>query len=91
MDYHSKHRRLKRSDSIWTDKQQIYSGFDTLFRRYQDSILVVSYRSDGIPSKKEIEALLKQYKSKVDVLHYGQYKYVLSTNGRSEELLFIGR
>jgi adenine-specific DNA-methyltransferase len=91
IDYHSKHRRLKHSPSLWTDKNQIHTAFDRLFQRYQDSILIVSYRSDGIPSPEEILTLLKKYKRDVRVEWFGQYKYVLSTNHRSEEILFIAQ
>jgi len=91
IDHRSKHKRLKRSPNIWTDKQRIYDAFAQLFAYYRDSILVVSYRSDGIPSVEEIHALLKKYKRDVHVEWFGQYKYVLSTNHRSEEILFIAK
>jgi len=91
IDYRSKHRRLRRSTNVWTDKKRIYGAFDQLFRYYRDSILVVSYRSDGIPSPEDILALLQKYKRDVRVERFGQYKYVLSTNHRSEEILFIAK
>ena len=91
IDCRSKHRRLKRSPSVWTDKARIRAAFDALFSRYQDSILVVSYRSDGIPSEQEILSLLQRYKQNVRVERFGHYKYALSTNHRSEELLFIAK
>ncbi len=90
IDYQSKHRRLKPGASEWTDKNQIYAAFDRLFQRYQKSILVVSYRSDGIPSESELVSLLKRYKRNVHIEHFGQYKYVLSTNSESKETLLIG-
>lgn len=90
IDRKSKHRRLKRRPSAWTDKRRIYTAFDRLFRRYQNSIIVVSYRSDGIPSEPELVSLLRQYKQKVRVEHFGQYKYVLSTNSEAKEVLLIG-
>jgi len=89
IDRWSKHRRLKPRASEWTDKKLIYNAFDRLFRRYQNSILVVSYRSDGIPSESELVSILKKYKNNIRVEHYGKYKYVLSTNSESKELLFI--
>jgi adenine-specific DNA-methyltransferase len=88
--HRSKHRRLKPESSEWTDKTRIHAAFDRLFRRYQESILVVSYRSDGIPSEAELISLLRRYKRDVHVEHFGQYKYVLSTNSESKEILFIG-
>ncbi len=90
IDRQSKHRRLQPEKSEWTDKKKIYSAFDGLFRKFADSHLVVSYRSDGIPSESELIALLKKYKRNVRVEHYGQYKYVLSTNSESKEILLIG-
>lgn len=90
IDRQSKHRRLKPRASDWVDKNKIHAAFDHLFRRYRDSIIVVSYRSDGIPSECDLVFLLKQYKRNVHVEHFGQYKYVLSTNSDSEEMLLIG-
>ncbi len=86
----SKHRRLKTKPSEWTDKNRIHGAFDRLFSKFQNSIIVVSYRSDGIPSESELLSMLKKYKSNVRVEHFGRYKYVLSTNSKSEELLSIG-
>jgi len=90
IDRRSKHHRLKPQPSEWTDKKRIHTAFDRLFRRYQDSIIVVSYRSDGIPSESELVFLLKRYKGNVRVVHSGQYKYVLSTNPKSQELVLVG-
>ncbi len=90
IDRRSKHRRLRPRPSEWTDKKQIRAAFDRLFQRYQRSILVVSYRSDGIPSESELVSMLKRYKRNVCVEHFGQYKYVLSTNSESKEILLIG-
>ena len=89
IDRKSKHRRLKRQKNDWTDKKRIHAAFDRLFDRYRKSTLIVSYRGDGIPSESDLIALLERHKSNVRVEHYGQYKYVLSTNSRSREVLLI--
>ena len=90
IDRGSKHRRLKPQPDMWTDKNRIRAAFDRLFQRFDSSIIVVSYRNDGIPSRSELISLLKRYKSHVRVESSGQYKYVLSTNSRSKEMLLIG-
>jgi len=90
IDYRTKHRRLRKESSVWTDKNRIFDAFDKLFERFRDSILVVSYRSDGIPSIEELVTLLKKYKPNVEELKRMNYKYVLSTN-YSEEVLLIGK
>jgi len=90
IDCRSKHGRLKPRPNEWSDKRLIRNAFARLFHRYAESIIVVSYRGDGIPSETELASLLGQYKHTVDIVHFGQYKYVLSTNAESREILLIG-
>lgn len=90
IDYSSKHKRLKRTFSVWCNKGAIVSAFDRLFCKFKDSIIVVSYRSDGIPAIDELLRLLRKYKSRVEERRRENYKYVLSTN-HSEEVLLIGK
>ncbi|RME51320.1 MAG: DNA methyltransferase [Deltaproteobacteria bacterium] len=90
IDRHSKHLPLKPLKTAWTDKRRIHAAFDRLFERYQKSILVVSYRGDGIPSETELVSLLERYKQKVRVEHFGRYRYALSTNPAAREMLLIG-
>lgn len=89
VDYTTKHRKMHDRKSIWTDKNQILSGFDRLFKKFQDSILVVSYRSDGIPQPDDLRRLLKRYKPCVTELRHESYHYVLS-HTTTEEVLLIG-
>ena len=90
IDHRSKHRRLKPRPSEWTDKNRIHNAFAHLFERYRNSIIVVSYRSDGIPSEPDLASLLEQYKRNVRIERFGQYKYVLSTDSEAEEILLVG-
>lgn len=90
INYKTKHRKLKHDRSIWVDKKRIHGAFDKLFDKYQDSILVVSYRDPGIPSSDELIDLLKSYKGDVVKVNKMDYKYVLS-NGKTQELLLIAR
>jgi len=90
IDHRTKHKRLKSRGSVWTDKRIIHQAFDRLFKKFRESILVVSYRSDGIPSPEELIKTMKKYKEDVQEIKRKNYKYVLSTN-HSEEILLIGR
>lgn len=85
-----KHLPLNGDRSPWSDRKQTREAFEELFQRYSRSILVVSYRSDGIPSEAELVELLRKHKSRIKLHHFGGYKYVLSTNGDSKEILLIG-
>lgn len=89
IDWGSKHRRMVRQPNPWTDKSQIYTAFDRCFEHFAESILVVSYRSDGVPSIDELCSLMARYKSDVQVAVFGDYTYALSTNKRSQEVLLI--
>jgi len=91
LDYRTKHRRLKRQPSAWTDKRRIKTAFEQVVEHFQTSILVVSYRSDGIPSEDELISTLQKYKRHVQVEHYGRYKYALSKNSGTQEILLIGK
>jgi len=90
VDYKTKHKRLKQNPSVWTDKNRILSAFDRLFSKFRESILVVSYRADGIPLIDELVRLLKKYKKTVEETKRKNYKYVLSINN-SEEVLLVGK
>lgn len=87
IDYKSKHRCFKRRDNFWNDLRRIRQAFRRLFQRFQHSILIISYREDGIPSIVEIVAYLEALGKKVSVETLC-YKYVLS-NSQSTEVLVI--
>lgn len=95
VDWNSRHlrmiRRNERALCEWTDPDMIVGAFWNLFERFKGSVLVVSYRSDGIPSVDQIVKLMGAFKTHVDVHQYGAYRYGFSTNRESEEVLVIGR
>ena len=90
VDRSSKHRRLLPRPSPWTSRDKIAGAFERLFERYRRGILVVSYRGDDIPAEAELVAMLERHKRNVRVSRYGRYKYALSTNAKSSEILIIG-
>ena len=88
IDYSSKHHRLKRSYNIWNDKDHIMEGFDRLIKQFSNSVLVFSYRSNGIPSIDSLMKLLERH-GRHNRLHYsGEIKYALSET-KSRETLII--
>lgn len=91
IDWSSRHRRMKASPSPWVDRRMVGEAFARVFDRYRDSILAVSYRSDGVPTIGELADLLRAHKRRVEVHEYARYQYALSTNRRSREVLLIAR
>lgn len=90
IDYRLKHKGLKHVKPVWCDKSRIHDAFDRLFARFRDSILVVSYRSNGIPSVSELTFLLERYKRSVTKVESTDYQYVLSRT-QSQEALLIAK
>ncbi len=90
IDRRKKHLPLLGRRSPWSDPRRTRDAFYQLLERYANSTIVISYRSDGIPSEPELVALVRQFKKHVRLSHYGEYKYVLSKNGTSKEILLIG-
>jgi len=89
IDWSSKHRRLVGERSPWNDKKRIHGAFEALFDRFRTSQLAISYRSDGIPSIEELEAMLRRQNRRVQIHTHDRYRYALSTNKKSAEVLLI--
>lgn len=89
IDYSTKHKRLKRNPSEWCDSTQILESFKRLIHQFKESILVVSYRSDGIPSINDIQNIMLENGKKVQIFESREIKYVLS-NKNSTEMLIVG-
>ena len=88
IDYSSKHHRLKRQYNIWSDKENILNGFSRLIEHFQNSILVFSYRSNGIPSIESLIGLLENYGRHNKLRYSRDIKYALSDT-KSKEVLII--
>lgn len=88
IDFNSKHHRLKRHYSVWNDKSNIINGFNGLIDNFRDSILVFSYRSNGIPSIESLESLLRSRGRKNEIYYSQDVKYVLS-DCKSKEVIII--
>ena len=89
IDYKSKHKKIKSRKSEWSQKEEIYCAFESLFEKFKSSILVISYRDDGIPTIGELIGMLKEIGKKVEIKKIN-YKYVLS-NEKSKEVLIIAQ
>lgn len=87
IDYRSKHLRLKRNPSVWTDANTITSAFQSLFKNFPNSILAISYRNNGIPSIEELVEMLKNMGRDVHVEYSSTMRYALSKRASNEVLI----
>ena len=85
IDYRSKNKKIKNGKNEWCNKGEIHQAYKKLFKKLKDSILVISYRNNGIPTIDELLQMLNDIDKK-SVTKKLEYKYVLS-NGKSKEVL----
>jgi DNA adenine methylase len=91
-------KKFRRIPSLFDTKKTIYEAFHKLFGKYRDAIIVVSYSSNGIPSKDELYDILAQYKQKVTVYEcdhrysFGNQNHKIGNNQNEvKEFLFVGQ
>jgi adenine-specific DNA methylase len=89
IDNNSKHKRLIPEYNPWNDKKAVFNVFEKLIGKFKDSIILISHRSEGLPSINELIKILKKYKKEVECVDIIYHKYALSTK-KSEEVLLMG-
>lgn len=94
---HTVTKKFKRYPSPFDSKRTVYGAFERLFAQFQDSIIAVSYSSNGIPSRDELRDLLQGFKRHVTVhevdhrYSHGTHAHAVGTNqNQVQEFLFIG-
>jgi len=80
-----------RGQSPWSDARRIGTVFADAIERAARAVVVVSYRSDGVPAIEEISGFLVRAGKTVVITDAGKYTYVLSRNRRSREVILVGR
>lgn len=94
MQWHTKTRKFKSYPTPFSSRLGAIDAFDKLFRRLRDSILLVSYSSNSLPTREEIISLMSKYKNHVEVIDI-DYRYSFGNqtddnrNG-VQEYLFVG-
>lgn len=97
MQWETKTKKFKNYPTPFSTKLGAYEAFDKLFKRYRDSILVVSYSSNSFPTKDEMVGLISKHKDNVDVIAI-DYRYSFGNQGHKvddnknqvQEYIFIG-
>lgn len=91
----TKTKKFKNYPTPFSTKTGAYQAFDDLFYKYKDSILLVSYSSNSLPSKDEMINLLQKYKKCVDVIpinytyFFGNQRNAKTHRNNVEEYLFL--
>jgi DNA adenine methylase/adenine-specific DNA-methyltransferase len=91
----TKVKKIEKPYTPFSYRKSAVEAFDRLFRLYRDSIIVLSYSSNGYPDREELEILLRRYKSAVTAFerphryHFGTHRGVERAEVR--EYLIVGR
>lgn len=94
---HTATKKFKSYPTPFSSRKGAAEAFDYLFRRFRDSVLIVSYSSNSQPTQEEMLRLMAKYKEHVEVVPV-EYKYsfgnqghkVGSNNNDVHEYLFVG-
>ncbi len=94
----TKTKKFKSYQSPFSIKEEAYSVFENLIKKFNNSTIVISYSSNSFPTKEEMVNILKKYKDSV-VTHEIDHLYSFGNqnhkagNGfnRVKEYIFIGK
>lgn len=76
--------------SEFENKSNYLRDLNELLGHYPDSIIVLSYTSEGYPSIEELKTQLHRHKRHVEVIYFGKYNFALNkSNQNRQEVLFI--
>lgn len=93
---HTITKKFKSYPTPFSSRKGAAEAFDLLFKRFSDSVLLVSYSSNSLPTLDEMVSIMSRYK-KVEVVPV-DYRYSFGNQGHkvgdnknaAQEYLFIG-
>lgn len=94
---HTLTKKFKSYPTPFSSRKGAAEAFDLLFKRFRDSVLVVSYSSNSQPTLNEMVAIMAKHKRHVEIVPV-DYRYsfgnqghkVGDNNNRVQEYLFVG-
>jgi len=93
--HNTKVRKIEKQHTPFGSRKTAVDAFDRLFRMYRDSIIVLSYSSNGYPDLAELYSVMQRYKRDIAV-HEKAHRYHFGTHSAVEraavnEYLIVGR
>lgn len=94
---HTTTKKFKSYPTPFSSRKGAAEAFDQLFKRFRDSILLVSYSSNSQPTKDEMVAIMAKHKARVEVIpvdhrySFGNQGHKVGDNKNAvQEYLFVG-
>ena len=96
IQWHTSTKKFKSYPTPFSSRKGASDAFDKLFQKFKDSIIVVSYSSNSLPTLDEMVAILSKYK-RVEVVQvdhkysFGNQNHKINDNKNAvKEYLFTG-
>lgn len=93
---HTQTKKFKSYPTPFATRKGAADAFDHLFRKFANSVLIVSYSSNSLPTQDEMVSIIAKYKEHVEVIPVN-YKYSFGNQGDAkthrnsvQEYLFVG-
>lgn len=94
---HTLTKKFKSYPTPFSSRKGAAEAFNMLFKRFRESVLVVSYSSNSQPTLEEMVAIMAKHKSHVEVVPV-DYKYSIGNHGSKvgnnknnvQEYIFVG-
>ncbi|MEB0014585.1 DNA adenine methylase, partial [Glaciimonas sp. Cout2] len=94
---HTLTKKFKSYPTPFSSRKGAADAFDLLFKRFQESVLIVSYSSNSLPTLDEMVAIMAKHKKHVEVVPV-DYKYSVGNQGHKigdnkndvQEYIFVG-
>lgn len=89
-------KKFKSYPTPFSTRKGAAQAFDLLFKKFKDSILIVSYSSNSLPTQDEMVAMMAKYKRHIDVIpidyiySFGNQKEAKTNRNKVQEYLFVG-
>ena len=89
-------KKFKSYPTPFSTRKGAADAFDQLFKKLKDSILIVSYSSNSLPTQDEMVAMMAKYKEHVEVIPidytyaFGNQNGAKTNRNKVQEYLFAG-
>lgn len=93
---HTLTKKFKSYPTPFSSRKGAAEAFDSLFKKYVNSVLVVSYSSNSLPTQEEMVAIMAKYKKHVEVIpidytySFGNQRNAKINRNTVQEYIFVG-
>lgn len=93
---HTQTKKFKSYPTPFSTRKGAADAFDRLFKKFANSILIVSYSSNSLPTQDEMVAIMAKYKEHVEVVpvdyqySFGNQSEAKTHRNSVQEYLFVG-